>query len=108
IAERILKMVPESGFSFSVLRIDGRLRLFQGFTADRVALRTAIGIANGGKQADPESATAQAEKKLIAVAQTGADASGVRVVANERTVAQVMLATLEESQRIVQEKHSLP
>lgn len=108
IAERILKMVPESGFSFSVLRIDGRLRLFQGFTADRVALRTAIGIANGGKQADPESATAQAEKKLIAVAQTGADASGVRVVANERTVAQVMLATLEESQRIVQEQHSLP
>lgn len=108
IAEKLLKMVPESGFSFSVLGIDGRLRLYQGFTANRLALRTAIGIANGRKQSDPENATAQAEKKLIAVAQTGSDPSGVRVDANERTVAQVMLATLEESQRIAREQHSQP
>ena len=45
IAAKILKMTPANGFSFSVLNIGGRLRLFQEFTSDRAALASAIGAA---------------------------------------------------------------
>src|ERR1700678_1725676 len=42
IAGKILKMVPAQGFSFSVLSVQGRLRLFQGFTSDQAAVSKAI------------------------------------------------------------------
>jgi len=42
-AAKILKMVP-NGFSFSVLSVEGRLRLQSGFTADRKAVLLAIDI----------------------------------------------------------------
>ena len=41
-------------------------------------------------------------------AQTGTDSSGARVSTKERNAAQVMLASLQESQRIVQDQHCLP
>lgn len=108
IAGKILKMVPVKGFSFSVLSVQGRLRLFQGFTSDRAAVEKAIATVSERDEKAKTDAAALPEKNLIAVAQTGTDPSGTRVSADERSVARVMLAALEESQRIVQDQHSQP
>ncbi len=53
-------------------------------------------------------AAALPEKNLIAAAQTGTDSSGTRVSAQQRSAARVMLAALEESQKIVQDQHCRP
>jgi VWFA-related protein len=113
IAAKILKTVPESGFSISVLNVGGRLRLFQAFTSDRAALGKAIGaattVATTAKEAAAQpDAAAEPEKNLIALAQTGKDPAGTMVSAEERDVARVMLAALQESQRIGQDQHSSP
>jgi VWFA-related protein len=108
IAGKILKMVPSQGFSFSVLSVQGRLRLFQGFTSDRAAVEKAIATVSERDEKAKADAAALPEKNLIAVAQTGTDPSGARVSADDRSVARVMLAALEESQRIVQDQHCLP
>jgi VWFA-related protein len=108
IAAKILKMVPENGFAFSVMNIGGRLRLYQGFTADREALGKAITSASNGERTDQGNDAAFPEKNLVATAQTGVDLSGATVSAGDRSLAQVMLATLEDSQRIAQDQHAQP
>src|ERR1035437_6738721 len=108
IAAKILKMVPANEFSFSVLKVGGRLMLFQGFTSDLVAVEKAVGAATERGDGTREDAAALPEKNLVAAAQTGTDSSGTRVSAEERKVARVMLAALEESQRIVQDQHCRP
>jgi VWFA-related protein len=113
IATKILKATTADGFSFSVLDIGGRLRLFQGFTSDRVALETAIAAATEVAESSKESSAAEngsalAEKNLIAAAQTGTDSSGARVSTKDRNAARIMLASLQESQRIVQDQHCQP
>jgi VWFA-related protein len=109
IAAKILKMVPANQFSFSVLSVQGRLRLFQGFTSDPAAVGKAVGAATGTPGEDTsEDAAALPEKNLIAAAQTGTDSSGARVGAAQRNAARVLLAGLEESQRIVQDQHCRP
>ncbi len=108
IAAKILKMAPASGFSFSVLSVGGRLKLFQEFTADRLALGRAIGVATERDEGNRLDGSALPEKNLVAAAQTGTDSSGARVSTKERNAAQVMLASLQESQRIVQDQHCLP
>jgi VWFA-related protein len=108
IADRIVKMVPANQFSFAVLNIEGRLRLFQGFTSDAGAVGKAIGSATEKVEGTQEDAAALPEKNLIAAAQTGKDASGAPVTAKDRIAARMMLASLQESQRIVQEQHCLP
>jgi len=112
IAAKILKTVPAEGFSFSVLRIDGRLKLFQEYTSDRAALTKAVfattAFAIEGGNLGTEDVSAAEEKRLIAVAQTGADLAGVRVSVADRSNAQMMLAALRESQRIVQDQRTQP
>jgi len=123
IASKILKMIPPDQFSFSVLSIEGRLRLFQEFTSDLAAVEKAVGAAtervngakeNGAKENDAkengtkQDLAAQPEKDLISAAQTGTDSSGKHVNAEQRTVDRVMLSSLEESQKIVQDQHCLP
>ncbi len=108
IANKILKMIPANQFSFSVLNIGGRLRLFQDFTSDRAAVEKAVGAATERNDGTREDPAAQPEKDLIAAAQTGVDSSGAHVNAQQRGVARVMLAALEESQKIVQDQHCMP
>jgi VWFA-related protein len=109
IASKILKMVPpESGVSFAVLKVDGRLRLLEKFTAERDALGKAIAVATDSDKTSFGTDAAQPEKELIAVAQTGVDPAGTSVSAQRRMEARMMLATLEESQQIVQDQHSQP
>ena len=108
IAAKVLKMVPQDGFSFSVAKAEGRLMLYEDFTADRAALTHAIeqvvDIENTGAGHGAETA----EKRLISVARTGADETGARVTPDQRLAAQTLLAALQDSQRIVQEQHTQP
>ncbi|HEY4764944.1 MAG TPA: VWA domain-containing protein [Candidatus Sulfotelmatobacter sp.] len=105
IATKILKTSPANGFSFSVLKVGRRLRLFQEFTSDRVAVETAIGVATEKDDGNKEDASALPEQRLIAIAQTGTDSSGARISTKDRNAARIMLASLQESQRIVQDQH---
>jgi VWFA-related protein len=108
VAAKILKIIPASGFSFSVLNVDGRLRLFQEFTVDRTAITRAVSAATARSLEDKPQDDASPEKELISVAQTGADSSGTRVSASDRNIAQVMLYGLQDSQRIMQDQHAQP
>jgi VWFA-related protein len=116
IATKILKFIPANDFSLSVLSVGGRLRLLQEFTSDRLALNQAIFAATEGadetknetKNEPKEDAAAVPEKNLMATAQTGMNPAGVRVSPQERNLSRVMLATLEESQKIVQDQHCPP
>jgi VWFA-related protein len=108
VAKKILKLIPAKGFSFSVLNISGRLRLVQEFTPDRAAIEKAVISATSVEPQEKEAGVESAEKQIIAIAQTGADPSGKIVTAQDHKAAEVMLATLRESQRIVQEQRIRP
>jgi len=108
IAAKILKMVPANQFSFSVLGIEGRLRLFQEFSSDPVTIGKAVNAAAERDEASKEDPAEGPEKKLLAAAQTGMDASGSRLNTQQRLVTRVMLASLQESQKIVQDQHCRP
>jgi len=106
-ADKILKMVPERGFSFSVLSVEGRLRLQTGFTSDRKALAQAINMATQPVK-DLSGAVSPIEKQLIAEAMNGVDSSGKPVYAKDRTLALAMLSALNNSGRIAQDQHLRP
>jgi VWFA-related protein len=105
IAGKMLKAFPASGFTFSVMNVGGRLRLYQEFTEDRTALNKAIAVAVESN-VEAQQSNALPEKNLMAAAQTGMDPSGTRISADQRNAAQVTLAALQESQRIAQDQHS--
>jgi VWFA-related protein len=124
-AEKILKALPTTGYSFSVLDIGGRLRLLQGYTEDRASIEQAITFATDSNvtrmvstlsqgvniaqdKAEPERVTAAeaAEKNLVAIARTGVDTSGRHVDVKQRAKAQTTLKALEDAQLIVQDQHA--
>jgi len=108
-AAKILKMVPERGFSFSVLSVEGRLRLQSGFTADRKALALAIDAATQPARGGNGSVlVSEPEKQIVAAALSGADLSGKLVTTKAQAQAQVMLSALNESGRIAQDQHIRP
>ncbi|MGP0020372.1 MAG: VWA domain-containing protein, partial [Candidatus Sulfotelmatobacter sp.] len=108
IVAKILKIIPPRQFSFSVLNVEGRLRLFQEFTTDVAGVEKAVGAATERGDGTKEDAAALPEKDLISAARAGTDSSGAHISAQQRNVARVMLASLQESQRIVQEQHAQP
>jgi VWFA-related protein len=125
IAEKILQVLPATGYSFSVLDLDGHLRVLQGFTEDPKAVEFAVKTATESQvivltsthseaitivhdevaEAAKTKAVGLAEKNLVAVAQTGLDASGSHVDAKERLRAQSLLTSLQDSQTNVQKLH---
>jgi VWFA-related protein len=124
-ADRVLAALPGEGFSFAVMNFSNRLRLIQAFTQDRSAVEHAVqlltdsdtmmlssfhsqlvNIVNDKADAPRDQAIAAAEKELIAVAQTGVDAAGHRADFISRARAQSLLAALQDTPRIVQEKQS--
>ena len=108
IAGKILKMVPANQFVFSVLAIEGRLRLLQEFTSDPAAVTKAVNAATERDESNKEDPAALPEKNLIAAAQTGTELSGARVSTQQRSAARVTLAALQESQKIAQDEHCRP
>lgn len=104
-AAMILKMVPESSFSFSVLSIEGRLRLEQGFSSDRKAVTQAINAATEPLKTASGSTVSETEKELFAVAQTGSTTSDVAANAMDRQLAQALFTALDRSGRIEIDQH---
>jgi VWFA-related protein len=125
IAEKILQALPATGYSFSVLDLNGRLRVLQGFTQDPKAVEFAVMTATESQatvltstlslalnivhdeaaEAAKAKAVGLAEKNLVVVAQTGVNASGSHVEAKERLRAQSLLTALQDSQTNVQKQH---
>jgi VWFA-related protein len=108
IADKILKMVPQNGFSICVMKAEGRLMLYHDYTSDRKGLADAISLATDDEKSAGGKGAEAAEKRIIAIAQTGSDEAGAKVTAQERSMAQVLLASLQESQRVAQELHTQP
>jgi VWFA-related protein len=107
-AAKILKLTPEKGYSFSVLSVEGRLRLQTGFTADRQILDKAVAEATRpAKELNP-SAVSEPEKQLIAEALTGVAPSGKAAGANDRALALTLYSALKDSTRIAQNQHIRP
>jgi hypothetical protein len=65
---KILKLFPQDGFVFSVLNVEERLRLQQGFTSDRKALEQAAVAAIEAAKPEGSSTVNQPEKELLTVA----------------------------------------
>lgn len=108
IATKILKMVPERGFELSVLNVSGRLHLFQEFTSDRDLLKKALALVTGDNAKLVADAVGASEKRLVSIAQKGADPSGAQVSVQQRDAGKIMLSSLEQSQQIVQDQHTQP
>ena len=122
IAEKILAVLPTTGYSFAVLDYESRLRLLQGFTQDRQAIDQAVNQVTESRpivatsnmtlsanimddsvpEANKAKAASLAEKNLIATAQTGIDAAGRHVDAKERALAQTLLTALNDAQAVAQ------
>jgi|HubBroStandDraft_1064217.scaffolds.fasta_scaffold06662_6 VWFA-related protein len=107
-ALKILSMLSESGFEFSVFSIDSRLHLQQGFTTDIGAIETAIQTATGPLASRDKDGAFVAEREIVSVALNGADSAGKRVSARERSQAQSLFAALQNSTRIAQDRHISP
>ncbi len=131
VAYKILKALPPKGYSFALFDFMGRLRLIQGFTEDRAAVRQAVKVVTdkpvkgnstiqltytnqtvsketGGSSAEGISATTDAEKNLLAVTRTGLDSTGAHVDVNTRARYQTLLSALEGARQIRQDQHALP
>jgi len=104
-AAKILNMVPEKGFSFSVLNIDGRLRLQNEFTSDRKALAQALTAATKVDKSAVASAVTQPEKQLVTELQKGTDSSGKPLSAGDRALDMALYSALSQSGRIAQDQH---
>lgn len=131
VADKILKALPSRNYSFAVMDVTGRLRLMQGFTEDREAIRSAFRIvteradskapelrltatnnvvqrANSQVKDGRTITSEKAEKELIAIARTGVDSAGTRVDLTVRAHAQMLLTALELARQIRQDQHALP
>jgi VWFA-related protein len=104
IAEKILGVIPEKGYSFAVLQVDRRLRLLQPYTRDRRLVDAAIGDATPPSPVPPLADLTRAEKTLIASLQSDA----LTVSSADRADGKLVLSALEQSQRIIEDHRSSP
>ncbi len=107
-AGKILKTVPEKGFSFSVVTVEGRLRLQSAFTSDRKLLAQAINSATETKKAVNGGEASPLEKQLITAALTGVGPDGKAVGAHDRALDKLLFNALTDSGKIAQNQHLRP
>lgn len=113
VASKVIQLFPAKGYSFAVLDFGQRMRLVQGFTTDQDSgsfaasqVGHAILAVTDKSEATRTAAVDQAEKDLIAVAQTGADLSGKHFDLKQRALDQTLLAALEDTQHIIRDQHA--
>lgn len=104
IAEKILGAIPDKGFSLAVFQVNGRLRLLQPYTHDRRLIDAAVASATPVPPAPSSGDLTPAEKSLIDSA--GSDALSLDSAA--RAQAKLILASLEQSQRLLEDNRSYP
>ncbi|MBV9265128.1 MAG: VWA domain-containing protein, partial [Acidobacteriaceae bacterium] len=109
ITAKLLKLTPKAPIRYAALGVGGRIRLFQNYTSNHEAIKTAVRVITGaGKKGDPRDMDVDAEKGLIDIAQSGTDASGKAASAQDRELAKVMLTALRDGQRCIQDQHASP
>lgn len=107
-AAKILKMIPEKGFSISVLNVEGQLRLQSGFTSDRKEIEKAVHAATEPLKTGSGGTVSPQEQQLITLAMSGVDSSGKAINAQDRSLAQALQSALKNSGRIAQDQHLRP
>ena len=107
-AGKILTMVPEKGFSFSVLTVDDRLRLQSAFTSDRKSLAQVINSATEPTKAWNGGEASPLEKQLITAALTGVGPEGKAVGTHDRALDKLLFNALTDSGKIAQNQHLQP
>jgi VWFA-related protein len=105
---KILKIVPEKGFAFSVFDIERRLNLLHGFTSDRRELVQAIHAATDPKISGKTSAAKPADQQLLEEVRSGLDPAGKPLSAREILQGKMLIASLNNANRIMQDQHLLP
>jgi VWFA-related protein len=101
LAGRILKVIPNADYSFAVFQVNGRLRLLQPYTANRQRVTAAIDAATPPVAAPPSAELSDTEKSLIADAHSDS-------LSSNHADARLLLAALEQSQRILEDRHGHP
>jgi len=104
VAAKVLRAIPEKGYDFAVLQMNGRLRLIQSYTVSRDLVDKAIQTATTSPAPSPEAGLNAAEKELL----TQSRSDSLTVDAADRARAKLLLAGLDESQRILEDQHSYP
>ncbi|MGO8935208.1 MAG: VWA domain-containing protein [Terracidiphilus sp.] len=107
-AGKILAMVPEKGFSISVLTAEDRLRLESSFTSDRKSLTQAIGSATEPKKVWNGGEASPLEKQLITAALTGVGPEGKAVSVHDRALDKLLVSAITGSGKIAQNQHFQP
>jgi VWFA-related protein len=107
-AAKIFKLFPEKNFSFSVLSVEGRLRLQSGFTSDRNTLTQAVNTATRPPKELNQSDLNDAEKQLIVETTTGVAPTGKAASAVDRALAKTLFSALKDSGTIMQNQHIRP
>jgi VWFA-related protein len=107
IAAKLLKIFPDGGFTYAVLGVDGRLRLYQPYTSDRAALVHPIESATTPEGAVRQDVSSSQEKALLALRQSSAS-TGDAAASTQQTQAKALYAALERSQNLVQDRHIDP
>lgn len=125
LALKMLNLLPAKGFRMAVMDFDGRLRLVQGFTEDRAPIVKAVQLETDSNptvlnstlslelnitsddkaEAAKKAAVDEAEKELIAVAQTGSDTANKPVAFEDRERAQALLRAMENADSLAQQQH---
>ena len=104
VAERILGVFPEKGYSFAVLQITGRLRLLQPYTRDRSLVEAALVEATPALAAPASAELTPAEKALIASVHSDA----LTADSADRAADKLILSALEKSHQMLEGRHSYP
>ena len=104
LAAKLLNVFPPQGYAFSVMQMNGRLRLLHAWTSDRQQVLQAIEAATSRQIATRPSDLTPAENQLLAGMQDDSLTSGFE----NRSRARLLLTAMEESQRILEDQHSYP
>lgn len=106
VAKKIVKVIPAKDFSFAVFSTDRRLRILHEFTTDREEIQKAVSAAASEEGTRSSEVAAAAEKRLISTVQSDTGQAQSSAVAYDRSVARATLASLMESERIIQDQHT--
>jgi VWFA-related protein len=106
VSKKILKVMAAKDFSFAVFRVNRRLRILQEFTTNREELQRAIGAATSEDGTSSEEVAAAAENRVLSAVQSGTGQAESPGMAYDRIVQRATLASLGETQRIIQDQRA--
>ncbi|HEX4065762.1 MAG TPA: VWA domain-containing protein [Acidobacteriaceae bacterium] len=101
LAAKILKVIPDQGYSYAILEMNGRLRLLQSWTSSRDQVDQAVATATTPTLKVPTDLS-PAEKELLGAAQDDSLSTDFA----DRTRAKLLLTGLEETQRLLEDNHT--